>query len=158
MTYLFCRRIICVFKPTPNYLCQMERYAVKRKRSHKWMIIRMLVLYIPFLLTVPVIVEARVLSLFTWKLLFTSLQTISWYINIGWNGIYAIANLVVTAKLYSLREKFRSCSKYLDESDALLSYHDGIEQFIDGHLNAKDMPLWRWLNTYGTMDCTCFTT
>lgn len=55
------------------------------------------------------------------------MQDLSWKVFLALKVGYAIGNIVLTIKLFSLREKFRNCSKYADESNSLMSYHKSIQ-------------------------------
>jgi len=98
-------RIFCVYRPTPNWHFQMDSLAVRKRRSHLWMVTRMFFIYLPFAFVA--------LGLY-WD------PSIPYFTYVALNGVYAITNLVMTYKLYTMRLELRP--KFLDETKALLSY------------------------------------
>jgi hypothetical protein len=111
-------RIYCVYKSTPTWKCTMEPITSRRRRGHKWMFIRIFVLYLPW---------AGISIGLRWN------QNIPYYVYIGLNGIVAIANFVLTVLLYRMRNDLRP--KYLDETTSLLTY--SLTSLIE----------WIWANT-----------
>lgn len=98
-------RILCIYRPTHNWRCSMDRPFAPIPRKHLWMFSRMLVWYIPW---------AVVGALVCYNI------DISFYIFIGFEGIYGFAELAINWKLFTMRTELRA--RYLDETKSLLAY------------------------------------
>jgi hypothetical protein len=98
-------RIFCVYRSTPTWNCTMEPITSRRRRGHKWMLLRIAIIYIPWAICSIGII---------WD------PDIPYYVYIGMNGTYAIANFLLTVLLYHMRAELRP--KYLDETSSLLVY------------------------------------
>jgi len=99
-------RTFCIYRPTPNFgTCQTEDMLGMRIRRHRWMIQRMVINYIPFMLPLAALAYSLDLAYYLW---------------VGVESVYAIINFALAWQLYLMRGELKG--KYLDENLSLFAY------------------------------------
>jgi len=100
-------RIFCVYRETINYNCTFDTMMSAKVRRHKWMWARIIILYLPFLVFMPMAI-------------FYNYQDDVWYLWICIEGVYGIANFLLAVKLYTMRSELQE--KFIDETSSLIVY------------------------------------
>lgn len=144
------RRIYCVYRPTVSWKLDIENLSCRKKRSDKWMLIRMLALYIPFVFTgIGMVWDMVQYNIYMFQHTNRPFQDIAYYTFIALNGVYAYLNFSLTYKLYTIREELRP--KFLDETSTLLSYpvitESPTHYFYYPIYSIIALAEWAWVNS-----------